>query len=726
MQKWAADRVGLMKPRVIPSTDSVDPDEILNSPPRSQLFLDEIIHFYLLLKPPSSLNVNHKISQIVKFIDVQITASLAECVLHNGTIQPSKKSSIQDLSKRPQSVFPGSAVSTPPLPANTSPHRIRAVTMYGAPNSPAKNQLPGSPVFGQRSASLKDVPVGQEEIKKSVTTVNGKEVHVRYEEITFAYTYHDDNVRNKPLISNEGFLLLPLRVLLDVSKRKGTTVLWDHAILSVDVTMKPNLIAVDNEFCDPENFDSVNLFDGLIDDPFFNPDSLPIHRIPFTYKQNSFHHHFPPIHIQKVIPLSTLLDIRISTACLPCARLKMDPISLEEGSLTVLNSSKIVQSYSDSSFLLSVSFRVSEKTPSDTVMEIQSCSIDLPNSVVKTANEAFQKISPFPAVLQHYDELDFVFDVTLLDDTPSQTHSAAVAVQPPPLPPSRTGSVANIALMNRSAPPPQQGSLVASKSQSISSLVETSASPSNSNLDLTQVGEENPIATQILCLTVESVLKTKGLRGQKIVSKWYCVIDKKKIFAAKKGVGMNRTNLLPTHGKKPRAGSSVPPPLPLKNNVEMNLNDQIEGLSISFSVENPVYLRKLFSIQTFLVNNSNHVRYLTLRVPNQFGKLNDPPSRPTSQSTTTPIPLYELANVSMNFEEYETRWTESERQEASLVCLENNIRLGPLLPGACQSVNLHFIPIKGHIHVIELIQVVDHDLRRIIDLSNVLMVHVNE
>ncbi|KAI9591741.1 hypothetical protein BDF19DRAFT_250962 [Syncephalis fuscata] len=64
------------------------------------------------------------------------------------------------------------------------------------------------------------------------------------------------------------------------------------------------------------------------------------------------------------------------------------------------------------------------------------------------------------------------------------------------------------------------------------------------------------------------------------------------------------------------------------------------------------------------------------------------------------------------------------QNHASLVCLDNHIRLSPLQPGACLSVYLHFVPFREHFNTIELVQLFDKDTGSMTSLRDVLDVYV--
>ncbi|CAG8532900.1 5196_t:CDS:2, partial [Racocetra fulgida] len=65
-----------------------------------------------------------------------------------------------------------------------------------------------------------------------------------------------------------------------------------------------------------------------------------------------------------------------------------------------------------------------------------------------------------------------------------------------------------------------------------------------------------------------------------------------------------------------------------------------------------------------------------------------------------------------------------EESDSDIICLENNVRIGPLNPSTCESVALHFIAIKESMHIIDLVQLVDNDTGFITNLRNVLEIYV--
>ncbi|KAJ3063637.1 hypothetical protein HDU98_000552, partial [Podochytrium sp. JEL0797] len=60
--------------------------------------------------------------------------------------------------------------------------------------------------------------------------------------------------------------------------------------------------------------------------------------------------------------------------------------------------------------------------------------------------------------------------------------------------------------------------------------------------------------------------------------------------------------------------------------------------------------------------------------------------------------------------------------EASLFCLENDFELGLPPVGACQSIHLHFIALRGNLHSIEAVDIVDVETGGVVELRKFMQV----
>ncbi|KAJ1554375.1 hypothetical protein HK405_005248, partial [Cladochytrium tenue] len=66
------------------------------------------------------------------------------------------------------------------------------------------------------------------------------------------------------------------------------------------------------DYCETEDFDAVNLFAGLAEDPLFNQDSLPVHRLPFQYRrQTAQMHSVPPKIFKRTLPVTPPLSVSL-------------------------------------------------------------------------------------------------------------------------------------------------------------------------------------------------------------------------------------------------------------------------------------------------------------------------------------------------------------------------------------------------------------------------------
>ncbi|KAF9145083.1 hypothetical protein BG015_012010, partial [Linnemannia schmuckeri] len=153
-------------------------------------------------------------------------------------------------------------------------------------------------------------------------------------------------------------------------------------------------------------------------------------------------------------------------------------------------------------------------------------------------------------------------------------------------------------------------------------------------------------------------------------------------------------------------------------------NDNGDGIVVSFAVTDRVVVGKIFNLEIFIVNRSRHIRRYTLVVPNRKRAKGSDPSQ--GSKVLPPLPSGEqvLQNVPIDpyMEESELlrRHVDNETTEADIICLENNVRLSPLYPLTCQNLNLRFIAIKEQLHTIDLVQLVDNDTGFVTNLRNCL------
>lgn len=71
------------------------------------------------------------------------------------------------------------------------------------------------------------------------------------------------------------------------------------------------------------------------------------------------------------------------------------------------------------------------------------------------------------------------------------------------------------------------------------------------------------------------------------------------------------------------------------------------------------------------------------------------------------------------------KYVENQKNEASLLCLDTNVKLAALQPGSCQLVHLHFLPMHERFNPIELVQLFDNETGAVTSLRDVLEVYVH-
>ncbi|CAG8575587.1 22313_t:CDS:2 [Dentiscutata erythropus] len=165
---------------------------------------------------------------------------------------------------------------------------------------------------------------------------------------------------------------------------------------------------------------------------------------------------------------------------------------------------------------------------------------------------------------------------------------------------------------------------------------------------------------------------------------------------------------------------------------------------MSFFVNTNIIVGQVFTIQVYIVNKSSHVQNLAIIVPNKKRpnesavrilspiSLSSKSSKSSKLSSVGHTDILIHGNPPSQIEpfmeetEYLKKYFDVETPDADIVCLENNVRVGPLNPSSSEYVTLHFIAVKESLHVVELIQVVNTDTGFITNLRNVLEVLVSK
>ncbi|KAA8895525.1 TRAPP trafficking subunit Trs65-domain-containing protein [Sphaerosporella brunnea] len=125
-----------------------------------------------------------------------------------------------------------------------------------------------------------------------------------------------------------------------------------------------------------------------------------------------------------------------------------------------------------------------------------------------------------------------------------------------------------------------------------------------------------------------------------------------------------------------------------------------QGLTVTFTGPSRVYVGEAFTWSVFVVNRSSRMRKLALIVPPKRKRMGENKSLPAMPSNETPEPVIDETMV---YQSHRSRYLEP----AELVPLVNDIRIGPLMPSACHTTELKFVPLTTGLLTLEGVRVVD-------------------
>ncbi|KAH6596784.1 hypothetical protein BASA50_004930 [Batrachochytrium salamandrivorans] len=131
----------------------------------------------------------------------------------------------------------------------------------------------------------------------------------------------------------------------------------------------------------------------------------------------------------------------------------------------------------------------------------------------------------------------------------------------------------------------------------------------------------------------------------------------------------------------------------------MDMPTKQDGIEFSFHVMSDVVLRRVFRVQVLIVNYTSKDCSLSLFIPMplQPSDLNRGPSRDS------------FPRLHWDTDDLIDRYTQQHHEEVSIACLESRMDLSTISPNACHLVNLHYIAIKGQVHKLPSIEVLDRD-----------------
>ncbi|TPX44389.1 hypothetical protein SeMB42_g04338 [Synchytrium endobioticum] len=624
---------------LIKATDSLDPAIILESADRNVVFFDEVVYFYLVLRPSPSTSErssdNNKTPlALAQHLDLCINIILgnAAAAAYAGNPLIANPTSAADYDQgsntsrtragtidvpnyRPRRSSLLRKIGQRPVMTNTSSH-VGQAHYEGFTG-------PGSP--GDRSSmppQMQTHIVPPSPLRQGIMAIAEERAVV--EESVFSYTYNPALPGSQPMVLPDGTCIFPLRGVIDVTKVKGNKLEITHSITSVTVRQRPRNHIVDPQsadadLVDPEELEAVNLLEGLHDDPLFDPKSLPCHCLP---SQRRLSQRMPiyPIQCRKVTLTQIPLSVSVTT-----------------------------MSTSPSSILLSITLE--SNIQEAVAFDITAVKLEVSNSVVRPVGRK----SGDKMRLDAHDQLSLIFSITLID-----------VVEPAKESTSTEDKV--------------------SRTSSMSSFMETPEK-------------------RLVTVSVDAVPYLAGLHRQTLNSRWFTYLDLADPKSnVKSGPLVFNWRLL-----------EVPSRRKINEEILDSLDDG-QGISVSFSLMSPAYLRKVFSVTVFVVNRSQKIRHLSFVVPNECRTFSwpSPDHAEHSARKTVHLPTEDVLQGYLSVS----------KRDASLVCLDNQIRLTPMSPNTTQTFNLHYIALRGHLHTLGTVELIDHDLKTVTSLTNVLSISV--
>ncbi|KAG9302788.1 hypothetical protein G9A89_009565 [Geosiphon pyriformis] len=651
-----------------------DAEKIFCARARTQAYYDEQLFFYLILRLSSDSGIPDHATATSFFHQLEI---FAEASLIDGSVLTAPS-------------------PTPPPIYRLPPGRSRSNSNTTSPTTPS-SPLPGP-------------------MDKKVPKVDGT--------VIYSYVYNPKAKDREMLVlerNGSWCCIVPLAVPVAYVKTRAQS----PALALTTIVSQRAQTVVQKEFgeTDPysvENFTTVNLLQGLYDDPSFEESKstlvLPIARIRNAeFKRQSIYPNQPlPPRVQpikrvfrRVLPVKSALNVRMRTT-----------------SVSPLDN------------VLMMSVELENNTDAGSAFEVEAVKVEIASGIVAKYDWGLENSDDkFPLTLHPVDQVTFLYSITILEET-------VVPKSPPQVFP----------------PPKPYASRTSSRRSSIASVV-------SSNTAVTASDDRQ----RHVSIVVRGSPALDGVRSRSVESRWNCMLDLSNLRRREdalppqfpRALGFNQRLSMqfnsmktPTQAATPSrpasifspSGAMTPTPtkgtfsaggrknfanLPTipdndvlsavgngilaatpKRPAEMEVSD---GVVVSFSVESKVIIGNVFNIQVFIVNRSKHVRRFTVVVPNRrrpndsaiknlppipvVGKLSHPAEALGHGSANT-------VEAFMEETEFLKRYLEFETNEADIICLENNVRMGPLNPSTCESISLHFIAVRESLHVIDLVQLI--------------------
>ncbi|CAG8620646.1 15022_t:CDS:2, partial [Dentiscutata heterogama] len=457
------------------------------------------------------------------------------------------------------------------------------------------------------------------------------------------------------------------------------------------------------------NFGMTNLLEGLNYDPSFESPTasllLPTNRLfnnenrrsSLNLNQNSS----PPLKqsIRKVLSLKSALNVRMRTT-----------------------------SVSPLDHVLMMSVELENNIDAGCSFSVEEVKVDIDHGFVtrydfESANKQSDK---FPITLHPVDQVTFLYSITILEDLSLPK------------------------LSSQFCPTPQPHSRPTSRRTSVSSVFSiTSGSPITEERQrhVSIIAKGSPILDGIKCRSIESrwncMLDLTNLRRREDSLPLPMPINpnQKSMAQAKSGQSRSSTLFSPTASSTPsnfkgfHSTSDSNGKIKKATNLPTIPNNNTIGNGILTGGRAPMTSRPMEMevgdgvVVSFLVSSKVVLVVPNKKRPNEKAIKNIPvpPATVKMQNSADLLISGSQANQLepfMDETDFIRKYLEHETPDSDIICLENNVRIGPLNPSTCESVALHFIAIKESMHIIDLVQLVDNDTGFITNLRNVLEIYV--
>ncbi|RHZ59337.1 hypothetical protein Glove_364g31 [Diversispora epigaea] len=687
-------------------------ENIITAKPRTQAFYDELLYFYLHIGLPEDSGINDKEIATTFFQQFEIFVEA--------------------------SIIDASTLSTP------------------TPAPPAVYRLPPSRSHGSSAAtspSSPNTPLPPPMDKRPTKQLEGT--------VIYSYLYNpNSNDRQMAVTKRNGswLCIFPLAIPVAYVKTRAQT---PALALSTAITQIQSEInqREDGKSLSPtpsseldaysvENFGMMNLLEGLSVDPSFESSSsslmLPTSRI-FNSEQkrlliSSSIANNPPLirKFRKILSIRSALNVRMRTT-----------------------------SVSPLDHVLMMSVELENNTDAGNSFSVEAVKVEIAHGFVTRFDWEPTNKDKFPLTLNPVDQATFLYSITILDDptfpkvVPQFSHNTHSSNSRPSSRRTSVSSIFSITSYNTPFTEERQRhvSIVAKGSPIINGVKNRSIEsrwncmldlsnlrrredsfpfpiPNNHNNHNNSIGNnnnhynnhqrknsKNGQQSQSSSRNTTAIFTPTGSITPTANRGFYSAADINPRFG-----GNKRPTILDhdSMGNGILSGGRAPRPM------EMEVGD---GVVVSFLVSSKVIVGKHFTIHVYFVNRSKHARRFTVVVPNKK-RPNDraiknipiPPVAIKLQNTELVINGNQSNQLEPFTEEADfiKKYFENETPDADIVCLENNVRIGPLHPATCESVPLHFLAIKEGMHVIDLVQLVDNDTGFTTNLRNVLEIYVSK